>query len=294
MTLGAHSFLGFRGSAPAAPPGRAAKGARYLRPHNLASLTRHSFQLVWGHKYVLMSIYLPFAIALALLNSWYYLHRPDGWGVWPFLYVILGLLLLGPLAVAISDACLGWKPSLLRSFRRMLWKPLLVLLPCMALQYLLMFSGYIFLITLGADLVAEMDDFTGVVVTILVALLPMLFFGAWFMFVAPAVIIEHKGVFAAFGRSRRLGRGHYARHLQYFLSIAMFFATATLLSGTLIRRIDPPQGSWAPGMELIILTLAVLPGILLTPIVGTAFILMYYDLRVRKEGFAQVELDIRN
>jgi hypothetical protein len=101
--------------------------------------------------------------------------------------------------------------------------------------------------------------------------------GLQFCFVAEAVVLEGLGPLAALGRSRRLARGHYGRiTLLYLLGIA-----ATLLLGKLLAMV---AALVAPGSAFLGTLAEMLATVLAMPLSWVSFVVLYYDLRVRKEG----------
>jgi hypothetical protein len=101
--------------------------------------------------------------------------------------------------------------------------------------------------------------------------------GLQFSFVVEAVVLEGAGAMAALGRSRRLARGSYGRiTLVYLLGLA-----ATLVLGRILATV---AGLVAPGSPFLATFGDMLASLLGLPLAWASFVVLYYDLRVRKEG----------
>lgn len=268
---------------------------RYISPRGLIRVIVDSLHLYKKQWLAIAGIYVIPAFALSAMN-WWFLHNEETWEIWPLLYLKLTVLLLGPLTVATSEACLGHPPSLTRAYKRLGGRVFPLWVMAVLFQILLINSGL-----LGLQLTSDWQiwaSFRGMVfvrwLAAAITLLPILVFGAWYMFVQQAIILDHCGVIGAFKRSRFLGRGYYVRNLLYFLSISISLILIARLTGLLLVEVKPnlPHGGWTEFWEIIV---GSAPGILVTPIFGISLVLLYYDLRVRKEGYdlEQLEQELR-
>ena len=101
--------------------------------------------------------------------------------------------------------------------------------------------------------------------------------GLQFSFVVEAVMLEGAGAMAALGRSRRLARRCYGRiTLVYLLGLA-----ATMVLGKILGVI---AGMIAPGSPFVATFGEMLATLVGLPLAWASFVVLYYDLRVRKEG----------
>jgi hypothetical protein len=117
-----------------------------------------------------------------------------------------------------------------------------------------------------------------VLLAVPLALVGLGFLGLQFSFVVEAVMLEGRGAMAALGRSRRLARRAYARiTLVYLLGLA-----ATLVLGKILSSI---AGLVAPGSPFVATFGEMLATVLGLPLAWASFVVLYYDLRVRREGF---------
>lgn len=104
------------------------------------------------------------------------------------------------------------------------------------------------------------------------------------IFWAQTVMIENKGLRAGLGRSWRLVRGSFWRVLLIAIVAYIFIATitATPTYAISIVAVMLPQTAIATALNSAVSTLI---GIFVTPLWSTLLTLVYYDLRIRKEGF---------
>lgn len=138
--------------------------------------------------------------------------------------------------------------------------------------------------------------FTLIVATICVGLVtglgfillivPGVIFGLWFYLTVPAIVVENHSVTAGMSRSKVLAAGNLGK----------IFAVG-LLSGLLAYVIMLPLGFCGGFIGAIVFResemlrsslgylMTTLGQILAMPISASASILLYYDLRIRKEGF---------
>jgi hypothetical protein len=120
----------------------------------------------------------------------------------------------------------------------------------------------------------------GIVVMIgfLLFIVPGVIFSLWYYVVVPVVILEGAAGFRALGRSRELVRGNLGK--AFVLGLVVFLLSA-IFGGVLqgVAKFVP----W-PHPALATFALSILPALWL-PIQTAPSILLYYDLRIRKEAF---------
>jgi hypothetical protein len=111
---------------------------------------------------------------------------------------------------------------------------------------------------------------------LLLFLFPAIWVTAVLFAVLPAIVLEHRGVFAAFDRSQKLSEGvksHILSAIGLVVIIRIIIAVGAAIMSFLI-----------PMRELRFVAMAAAE-MLLYPLVGIAATLIYYDVRIRKEGF---------
>lgn len=110
--------------------------------------------------------------------------------------------------------------------------------------------------------------------------------------VMPAMFVENKGLFAAMGRSWRLVEGRWWRtFLIIVLIYVLIYVVGTALGGFLLGAqlavqiiLSSVTSSWIFQAASIVL------GSLVNPILQIALVLVYFDLRVRREGMDLFQL----
>jgi hypothetical protein len=265
----------------------------YLHAQTLSSLLLDSLRLFAENWRVLIAIYLPLTLILSFVENWLFEDYALGPVLGYFVYPTMAVLLSGPLTIAISEACLGWRPSFRRSFRRLIGAQLVGLAVAIVLQLTLVLAGYMVIATsIDAPWIDGLPLPLQALWSITVIFAPLLVFGAWYMFVQPSIIFENCGVFDSFRRSRYLGRGYCLRNLRYMLSVTIIFVVFYALISRMVDWIRPSEvnyGRWASLFETLY---DVLPGTVVVPLVTIGLILLYYDLRIRKEGLEKLEHDL--
>lgn len=114
------------------------------------------------------------------------------------------------------------------------------------------------------------------VVGFLLFIVGMLYMIARYFAVTPCIMLEGRGVFTAFGRSAVLSRGHklhilFTTFLAFLIFVVVYFAIVIVAAAT--------------GSVVISTVLTVAASILAYPLFAITEMLLYYDARVRNEGF---------
>lgn len=119
--------------------------------------------------------------------------------------------------------------------------------------------------------------------------LPAVFMYVAFLFVPQVLVLERTGIFGAFGRSQRLVSGSWWRVFGIALLLTVLVA---IIAGGVAAVIGIVVGALFAAGHLSTVSLTVverafgaIAGILVQPIQLGALTLLYYDLRIRKEGF---------
>jgi hypothetical protein len=107
-------------------------------------------------------------------------------------------------------------------------------------------------------------------------LLPAVYWSALYFAVIPVVVLERKSVFAAFGRSSELSRD-LKLHILSALGLVFLIRMAVTIGAVIIVNIVPQ-----PIVQHVLSTLV---SIIVYPLVGITDALLYYDVRIRREGF---------
>lgn len=192
--------------------------------------------------------------------------------------------------VVVSDICLGELPSVKRA-----WKHISVFLVVkLLLTNLLVYSLFLILGLIGLALAIFLDKLPTPAfayiffVLFLMLLLPALV--SWFLFVPAIVVLENRWGFRAMKRSVTLG---YDYHLRNFVIVCLMFGIVTLVPLILYVVSLFTGNEWAPVLGFF---LYYITGFLIQPLGLIYIILLYYDIRVRKEGYDSAALaeDLRH
>jgi hypothetical protein len=127
---------------------------------------------------------------------------------------------------------------------------------------------------LGTQFLATLVIMVGFILLVV----PGIIFSLWFLLIAPVVILECTAGPSALGRSRELMRGNISKGFALGLCVGILsfiIAWALSMLTTLVPLPHPAIGVFFH---------AVLQALIL-PIQTAPWILLYYDLRIRKEAF---------
>jgi hypothetical protein len=211
-------------------------------------------------------IFLTFFLPVFPFNVWQ--NETQVAKAWAWLLIASGCSLIaaclawGALTIAVSDVCLGNKPSIARSYQKIF--------------------GREFARLLGASLLQTLCWLVGFVMCIVPGVIAML----WFMFTPPAVMLEGLGGTKALQRSKQLAKGFLGRNfLVLILLIVIGGAVGGLVGGILGGILGAMQHTAHPGTIFVFRFVSVAVQTLISSFSIVALILLYYDLRARKEAY---------
>ena len=123
-------------------------------------------------------------------------------------------------------------------------------------------------------------------ISALFLLLPAIFFSVKWSVTFAAIVAERAGPFRGMGRSWELTRGHWWRVFGTLLVVALialvlYIAVVAGLGGAIATSDDMSQVTYAT----LTTALTVILFAILYPLVASIVTVIYYDLRVRNEGF---------
>ena len=119
-------------------------------------------------------------------------------------------------------------------------------------------------------------------VGLILLIVPGVIFYAWSFAMQAAVVLERKGPVECYTRSKELARGNVG-HILVSLGITTIVVVAlTMAIGIAIGLLT---GAFSGGESQLAEAAGNLVTILIYPIVPVVATLLYYDLRIRKEGF---------
>lgn len=231
-------------------------GDRILRPLSYGDLFDEIFDVYRKNFVLLVGIA---GILLVPVETILYTVARD-WGMWLSLIIVtlLTYIVTAATTVAVSETYLGRSVSILSSFRAIrgrVWS----------------FAGTMLL----AGLLIALG--------LILCVIPGAVFSIWFTFVTQVFVLEGLSYWKSLKRSKELARGNFAR---IFL--------ITLLSNLLVLVVSflfvlPFQAFLLTAHSRVYwFGYGIVSGLassLTTPILVTALVLLYYDIRVRREGF---------
>ena len=127
-----------------------------------------------------------------------------------------------------------------------------------------------------ALLISSLIAFTLMGIGLPFLLIPTFFFIAQFFAVRQAVVLEDKGPFAALGRSSNLSRGNKL-HILGTLILVAIITTVIQVGAAMLINLQPSK--------VITSVLVTALTIVVYPIFGITETVLYFDARIRNEGF---------
>ena len=228
----------------------------YLQEHSVGSIVRGTFEIYLRNFLRVVAIYVLPILPLQVLQLEAQEAGHTGLSALAdLLNIPVGLFAYGAVTVAVSDLCLGNRLSIRRSYAKLMGPFAGRLFWTNILQGLLMFVGMLALVV------------------------PGLLMYAWYMFAASIVVLEGISGGAALARSKALGKEHYLRNLGVIaiLSSIMFAIWGSIF--LLGMAIPGFVEHWSFRLyRILVYNLGI-------PVLLIGMVLMYYDMRVRKEGY---------
>lgn len=186
--------------------------------------------------------------------------------------------------VVVSDICLGELPNLKRAWKHLSFR----LVGKIVITNLLFYVIFLAVMLLGSVLMGLLlqSRLPGWGYYVYAALMILVFFAliSWFLFVPTILVVENRWGFRAMKRSITLGYGY---HLRNYVIVCIMFGLVTLVP--IILYIIAYLFSLLIHSEdlgpLLGICSYYLVGFLIQPLGLIYIVLLYYDIRVRKEGY---------
>jgi hypothetical protein len=236
-----------------------------LRPRTVTELIDASVQLLRRHYLELVTTAAIFTIPLIILrlftNPVTPGQLPTGGQLESLLVILLVSFVLGSMSgaasvVIVSDSYLGRDVTISAAIQRVMERFGSVLLAALL---------YGFFVAIG----------------FILFFIPGFIAFAWFFAAQNVVMIEGKGALDALARSKDLARGSVGRILgTLFLSLLILIIIQGVIGGLLGAVFSPLRGNSTPAAVV-----SSVVGIFVFPFFSVLVTLLYYDLRIRKEGF---------
>ncbi len=256
---------------------------------NTFSVYRHYFRQIFI-AYVVI-VFPAFVMGLVLINK----MVDPRWALtslaaYFFVYFLFSTIATMAITVIVADVCLGNAPGLRRTWNRLSIKSMAKLLATTLLFYLILFGCCLLgiLLILGGFYLSPNFPWLLTIVsasTILWIILSTIVIVTLTLFYPPVGVLEKRWGINALRRSAQLGRGYYFRSLFTFLFMSLF----------IYAGIYAFQAIAAALMGLTGTILGHVVSFVIGPLPLIYVVLLYYDLRVRKEGYdvETLEADLR-
>lgn len=172
--------------------------------------------------------------------------------------MVVSIFTLGAVTIAVSDVCLGNAPALGRSYSAM---------------------GRVFGKYLGTYFIYMLAVILGMIALVVPGLIAAVFL----LFCLPITVIERRGPIEAIRRSVALGKDFYWRNAGVLLLAILVAVLLMFLIAIVVGTVLGVAGASPTGFAFSII-IAILTS-LAAPLFQVPAILLYYDMRVRKENF---------
>lgn len=214
-----------------------------------------------------------------------------------FAQLFIRAFALGAVTIAVSEIYLGRVASIRASYRMMRGKifGLIGLILLLFLIAVVFFSGVFIAAALAGGLVSlalsAISPILGGIVIVLIALGGFVLAGWLFMRFAvsiPVYLLEGGGVVDAMTRSGTLTRGY--RWRIFAASVVMYIVVFVIqalfvMPFTIMTLISAAKGVLPLWLQIGQAATAALAGVVAGPLFMITIALIYYDVRIRKEGF---------
>jgi hypothetical protein len=244
----------------------------YLREQSAGEILRGTLRIYRRNFLQLCGMYLlpTFPFLLLKLKMW----ESNKFGyfllLWLAIWVLVTPFAAAVLTVGVSDICIGNRPSIVRSLRRVFGAIFGKLVLTNLFMSLIVTAAFV------PDYLALKLQMVPLFLCALVAsLVLMLLFLVWWMFVPTVVVLERTFGWTALKRSKALGKGFYIRncglvfllYLPTSILVWAVFSTLQISHSDILKMLGVAlEGALAP-----------------LPLIAT--VLLYYELRVRSEGY---------
>ena len=198
-----------------------------------------------------------------------------------------GMISYGALIFAVGQHYVQGSVSVGRCYTRVLWRAVSISILATLLAFLLV-------LTLAPMMLVPTDEPNPLALFTLAIAVVLLTYLVYLTFATPAVIVEGYRSFGALRRGFNLARGSELRILGHLLVYGLVgFGLIIVISipFQLVSVLAFGEDVSLPGQVAEAIGLLVI-GVLVPPVTVIATTLLYYDLRVRKEGYDMSRLSV--
>jgi len=257
----------------------------YLHAQTIGSTLRASFSIFRAHFRTLYLVYSLPVLPLATLQAHAGHEGQFTFGLLVTLVSIPVFFLTGLAGVvAVSDICVAARPGVRRSFGRMLTTmPFKVVVTVLVLSILFTICVLVSLaLIVGGVMLAGTTEAGGAALVIagVVVAVGSLLLLLRYMLLLPVIVLESRWGRDAVKRASLLGRGYYSRNV---CVVALCLAVSTILQLVTAGALKFMESSTGIRSEAFDVLIAIISNTL-APLYGISLVILYYDMRVRKEA----------
>ena len=263
---------------------------RKLAERGLGDILNETFAL-YGRRFkklvtIVAAVQVPLSI-MTLLLALLFSNDASASIVMAAIAASASLLYYGALTCAVGQHYVQGSVSVSRCYTRVLWR-------MVSMAVLAVLLAFLLVLTLAPAMLTSAEEPSPLALLTLVVAVVLLIYLVYLTFATPAVIVEGYRSFGALRRGFNLVRGSELRilgHLlvyglvalgMFIMIIVPFQLVSTLVSGEEVNL----AGQIAETIGLLV------AGVLVAPVTVIAATLLYYDLRVRKEGYDMSRLSM--
>ena len=275
--------------------------AEVLRPRPVGELINQGFSLLFGNFGVLLLIHgitwLPFELITNALvgqietplnnsnDAAETLRLLAQLGPVIAIPALMNLVIMpiaeGATVVVVADPFTGKRPSLATAFT----------VAIRSLLRLLVIGGIPMAIMAVSGVIAVVLALLGPIGLLLCALVviagyaAMLYAVLIFSVAAPVLVLEGTGITASLARSRALTRGSLLRIVLLFVIFTLISITFQLAINSMLGVVGIELSETVPGISFVNTPLDFVVNMIGTAFMTSLFVALYFDLRVRRDGF---------
>ena len=252
----------------------------YLQPQTTGDLLRNTF-VIYGKGFA--AILLTYLLPVLPFQLWQAEAKAaNNTALYVLGYVaaiVAGLFAFGAIAIAVSDICLGNKPSVVRSYKRVF----------STISGKLLVTNFLTIVCWGIPalplyiLPASFGKATGTAKTIMfltmvASLIVVMTVVLRLLFASSIVVLEGLWAVNALKRSEALARGFNWRNLAVLILLFVIVLVVLVMAATLFTLLHVNSAFAGRIFTVVVATTVV-------PLFFIAVVLLYYDSRVRKEAY---------
>jgi hypothetical protein len=254
----------------------------YLRPQSPRQILRNALEIYGkGFRVIFLTYFLPIFPFLLWREEMEAAGKTGLYLAAFFFQMIAGLFTFGAVTVAVSDMCIGNKPSVVRSYKKVFSTVTGKLLVTNVMQAICWGIGFIpFILIVMSVSGKNGPELLLMGIGLLTAIIFLIIAVLWLFFAPSIVVLEGKWAFSALQRSRVLARGYNWRNLGVLILVFIMLCVAwVILAAAFYLVFREHETAFQERIFLVVVQA------LSVPLFFIATVLLFYDLKVRKEDY---------